>query len=254
MPAAWLAALSFTLAGLGAAGKGVLAAPHEWTPAALRSWLATRPPDVAVFAGLRLIVLGLAWYLLATFTLGVLVRVTRLGPLVRICDGMTLPLVRRLASSVAALSVAVGTLAVTDPSVASARTPTLLGTDVLPTCSPSGRAAGDTLTMTWLGAGDPVPRPTNPPPSPPSPSERVAQTWTVRPGDHLWGIAHATLAQAWGRAPSDAEVGPLWRALIGANRSLLADPDNADLIFPGQVLVLVSPPARPEQPDAAGVK
>jgi hypothetical protein len=57
-------------------------------------------------------------------------------------------------------------------------------------------------------------------------------------GDSLWRIAAATLAAERDRAPTDEEVDPYWRALIERNRHHLADPDNPDLIFPGQVLEL----------------
>jgi len=69
-----------------------------------------------------------------------------------------------------------------------------------------------------------------------------AREWTVRPGDHLWGVAERSLAGAWGRPPTDAEVDPYWSALVDANRPGLRDPANPDLVFPGQVLVVPPPP------------
>ena len=67
---------------------------------------------------------------------------------------------------------------------------------------------------------------------------RDAGTWTVRPGDHLWHIAHDTVATRLGHAPTDAQVAPYWEQLIKANLARLVDPDNPDLIFPGQVFTL----------------
>jgi hypothetical protein len=64
------------------------------------------------------------------------------------------------------------------------------------------------------------------------------RTWTVRPGDHLWHIAHDTVATRLGHAPTDAAVAPYWEQLIEVNRARLVDPDNPDLIFPGQVFTL----------------
>ncbi|NNE72767.1 MAG: LysM peptidoglycan-binding domain-containing protein [Acidimicrobiales bacterium] len=72
-----------------------------------------------------------------------------------------------------------------------------------------------------------------------------AATWTVAPGDHLWSIAVRTLEDAWHRAPTDAETVPYWRALIAANQSVLLDPTNADLIVPGQRLIVPPVPLRP---------
>ncbi|MGH9128499.1 MAG: LysM peptidoglycan-binding domain-containing protein, partial [Acidimicrobiales bacterium] len=81
------------------------------------------------------------------------------------------------------------------------------------------------------------PRPPTPerarPPAPEGPS-----TWTVSPGDNLWAIAEATLANRWRRSPTDAEVDVYWHRLIAANRSRLASPDAPELIFSGQVFVL----------------
>ena len=67
---------------------------------------------------------------------------------------------------------------------------------------------------------------------------RDERTWTVRPGDHLWHIAHDTVAARLGHAPTDAQVIPYWEQLIKANLARLVDPENPDLIFPGQVFTL----------------
>lgn len=59
------------------------------------------------------------------------------------------------------------------------------------------------------------------------------------------GDAEATLVQAWGRAPSDAEVAPYWRTMVEMNRAKLVDPGNPGLIYPGQVFVVPAPPVAP---------
>jgi len=131
------------------------------------------------------------------------------------------------------------------------------------------RAHSDDIARFHLDASPPAPSPTttrsaprpaptpthtrSSPPAPRSPAARRrtasprhrpslthtgAPTWTVRPGDHLWGIAAATLRQRLGRVPTDAEVEPYWRRLIDLNRSRLVDPGNPDLIFPTQVFDL----------------
>ncbi|MGH9188183.1 MAG: LysM peptidoglycan-binding domain-containing protein, partial [Acidimicrobiales bacterium] len=69
-------------------------------------------------------------------------------------------------------------------------------------------------------------------------------TWTVAPGDSFWSIAEEHLTDTRARPDADdAEIASYWRVLIAANRSLLADPTNPDLIYPGQVLSL--PPVPP---------
>lgn len=99
------------------------------------------------------------------------------------------------------------------------------------------------------GAEAPAP-PSTPPAEAPADGDATAvpgpaRTWTVRPGTHLWGVAEAVLAEAWGRPPADAEVDPYWRAMVAANRTRLRDPGNADLVFPGQELAVPAPPERP---------
>jgi nucleoid-associated protein YgaU len=66
----------------------------------------------------------------------------------------------------------------------------------------------------------------------------VTGTWTVQPGEHFWSIAEARVAGAIGRDPTDGETAGYWAALVAANRPLLPDPADPDLIFSGQVLVL----------------
>ena len=74
-----------------------------------------------------------------------------------------------------------------------------------------------------------------PEPSPP-PDER---TWTIAPGDHLWGVAARTLADARHRPPADAEVARYLDRLVDRNRSVLVVPTDPDLVYPGQVFTLV---------------
>ena len=57
---------------------------------------------------------------------------------------------------------------------------------------------------------------------------------TVLPGEHFWGIAEQVVAERG----LTVTVADYWRLLIEANRSRLVDPDDPDLIHPGQVLVL----------------
>lgn len=106
---------------------------------------------------------------------------------------------------------------------------------------------------------DNVPRPPAPsaPPASPDPTapplELQRARWEIQPGQHLWAVAEAVLASAWHRPPTDAEVDPYWRHLVEANRSVLRDRSNPDLVYPGQVLTIPAPPAaRPAKPGAEG--
>ncbi|NNE74295.1 MAG: LysM peptidoglycan-binding domain-containing protein, partial [Acidimicrobiales bacterium] len=75
-------------------------------------------------------------------------------------------------------------------------------------------------------------------------------TVDVEQGDHLWSIAVDILTEAWGRAPSDAEVTPYWAQLVAANDANLLPPENPDLIHPGQVFDVPDVPLDPQNPNA----
>jgi hypothetical protein len=68
----------------------------------------------------------------------------------------------------------------------------------------------------------------------------VAGVHVVVPGESFWTIAQDALGSGLGRPPTEAESLVYWRRLIEANRDRLVDRDNADLIFPGQELVVPS--------------
>lgn len=80
-----------------------------------------------------------------------------------------------------------------------------------------------------------------PPTSQPEPGGLAGPTHVVAPGEHLWSIAAAHLAESTGTTPSASEVAPYWRELIELNRADLPDPGNPDLLLPGVELRL--PPA-----------
>jgi hypothetical protein len=72
--------------------------------------------------------------------------------------------------------------------------------------------------------------------------------------DDVWEIMingpEETLADVWGRAPSEDEVTIYWASVVAANRSRLADPTNPDLVFSGEIVVL-PPVPQPATPTAA---
>lgn len=80
---------------------------------------------------------------------------------------------------------------------------------------------------------------------------------TVERGDGFWQIATAQVQAQIGRTPTDEEIQPYWTAFIAANADRLADPGDPNLLFTGQQLALVGPPAPqppapvvPAEPDA----
>jgi nucleoid-associated protein YgaU len=254
----WIGALAAVIAGFSALGDGRLAGPALATPSTWGDWAAGRDPVIAVTALLRVVVVGLAWYLLATTVIGALARATRSVRMVRWADALALPPVRHVLTSSLGLTTALVTAA--GPAVAlpppglvppRASDPPVMAPLDLPapslTASEPAAEATPEATPTPEPTADPTPaappspEPTAEPvqaaPTPGAPAEHV-----TRPGDHFWRIAEAQVAAAVGRPATDAEIAPYWRDLVAANRDRLADPDNPDLVFPGQQFVL--PPVR----------
>ncbi|MGH9077596.1 MAG: hypothetical protein ACRDY0_09140 [Acidimicrobiales bacterium] len=100
------------------------------------------------------------------------------------------------------------------------------------------------------GAATGVPPTTTDPAVTPVPASPVAAspvpaTWTVSPGDSLWSIAASSLSAAWGSTPDPSTMARYWWRLVEVNRATLPDPANADLIFPGDSIVVPEPPPRP---------
>ena len=81
----------------------------------------------------------------------------------------------------------------------------------------------------------------DPPPGPLEPDQitdpESVDEWVIEPGDHLWQVAEETVTELWGSA-DPADVTSYWLTLIETNRSRLVDPDNPDLVYPGQRFVL----------------
>ena len=70
----------------------------------------------------------------------------------------------------------------------------------------------------------------------PNPPEELLIT--VGDGDSFWSIAEQLVGYQLGRTPVDDEVIEPWLALIDANLDRLVEPENPDLLHPGQVLRL----------------
>lgn len=72
----------------------------------------------------------------------------------------------------------------------------------------------------------------------PGPAAREHASHRVTAGESLWSISRGALAEEWEREPTDTEVLAYWRRTIEHNRDRLADPDNPDLLFPGDEIML----------------
>lgn len=236
----WVATLVVAITLFTAMGDGPLAAPPLTTPSAWGDWAAARDPVVATVAILRLAVLAMAWYLVGVTTIGAVARVAQLASLVRVADALSVPLVRRVLQT--SLGVGLATAV-----VASAASGVVAPRPDLPSMQPVAGGAGTELVPPAMqpldtpedDAGAPTPRAVEAPvvADAEAAPDDVA-THEVRTGDHLWSIARDHLAAVTDEDPSDAEVAAHWRDVIDANRDRLVDPDNPDLLLPGQEVVL----------------
>lgn len=229
--ALWLAGLGATVVACLAMGDGVLAAPPLAEPGAWGAWATARSPAEAAFALVRLGVLACAAYLLATTLLAAGARAAGLARLAAAVDLMTVPVVRRAVHGAVGTSLAVLPMASVVPVGAG---PALVHQSAEPV-EPDDEQPSPPPVMRRLDDVEPA---APAPPLPAVPAEPALETWTIRPGDHLWGVASAVLGEAWVRSPTDGEVAPYWMAIIEENRADLADPENPDLVFAGQVVRL----------------
>jgi hypothetical protein len=243
---AWAAALVLGLRGLHSLGAGLLDVPVTSTDE-LSVWLERTPPEVMALALVRLGALASGWYLAAST---VVLAVTRPFDRSRIACAaarVTPAIVRRVVSGGGGLGLAAGALlgALPSPTIAPAMTVTAAAASpVGPMQSPGPATAtmtrsapeATTAAMIRLPAGG------EPPAQPARPAVAAPSTWwTVEAGDSFWSIAAEIVSPPLDGEPSDRRVLGYWRRLVDANRTRLLDPDNPDLLRPGQELVLPRP-------------
>ncbi len=243
--AAWTTGIALAIVALSLTGDGALSPPPLGAPARWPAWFEQRDPASAAFALARVAAVGGCWYLAAVTVVGAGLRLLRAHVLVAVADRLTVAPVRRLLAGSMTLTLAgigpSGMLAVAaQPAPPTTSTSTSITT---PGPVPPASTPPPTITMRRL-----PPAGAEPEAPPPSVNAAAPGTWTVEPGECFWTIADDVLHRAWGRPPTDAEIVPYWQRLIEANRSELADPGNADLIFPSQVFTVPAPP--PAGPDA----
>jgi hypothetical protein len=242
---AWVGMLVALVGAMLALGGGPLVAPDLRRPSTWTAWAQERTAPDAVMAVVRLVVLGLALYLLVVTLLAVALRLGDAGRSLSVVDVVTLPFVRSVVQAGLGVGLVGATVAGVTAQPGVSRAPTsadaaivaLEGSAPPPAIveEPSTTSTTSTTTLERARPGsapETEARPVDLLGSAPSP------TWTVAPGDHLWSIAERSVATSVGRAPTDDEVAPYWRALVAANHHVLADPDNPDLLFTGQVLSL----------------
>lgn len=232
--ASYILAVVTALVGLHLLGSGGLSPPpFTGGGRALQRWLEARNPAVAAFALIRSGVVIVSWYLLGTALAAVALRMVGAARAADALDAMSLPAARRLVRAAVGLSLTVSAVGATTALTA-------------PT-GPAGatvRQAADEDAVVMRSLPDEEVVMVRLPDDPPAPAPGPG-SWTVRPGDHFWRVAEEVLTSALGRSPRDRETTAYWWQMVEANRSRLADPDDPDLLFPGQVIEVPTPPPVP---------
>lgn len=231
----WAGGLVAAAVALHLSGKGALAGPTLADPGGWANWLAGRDPVIAAFALGRAAAVVSLWYLIVVTVVGLVLRLCGALRLVDLADRFTVTPVRRLLAATVGLGLAAtGVVAVVAPA---ARLPVATAAQAATTSTAPPTGPG-TPTMHQLSLDEAVPAPVAEAAAPPA---GTPDQWTVRPGQCFWSIAERVLESRTGRPPTDAEVVPYWRRLIDANRDGLANRDDPDLIFPGQVFQVPAP-------------
>ena len=232
----WRAALMVSLLGLVVcvlwlAGRA-LGTPPARSWGAASSWYELVGPSVALMAVVRVGALAVAVWLFVAATLELFAAVLPRPSIQRLAGLIAPRTVHRLMQGLAGLSLTAG-LAVPAPGAATLDSPGA-GVAVVRLVEEPPPEAG---TATMHVVTDPT-LPASAAATPPTHAVAVADAVSVETGDSLWSIAQGALVDAGDASPSDAAVTSYWRRVIEANLSVLVEPTNPDLIYPGQIITL----------------
>ncbi len=193
----------------------------------LVGWMSRTTPDEVLAQALRLVALGLGYWVAVSWCLAVILALRpqrRSAPLLR---RLTVPFLRPLLGR--ALIVAMAATPATVPMAWASPSSLSRPVEILPPYipTPAGFPSDDGDSV----AGAPwkrLPRP--------SPQHVEPSTYVVVKGDNLWKIACMQISNEH-PDPTSGEIVPYWLELIDLNRDRLRSGDP-DLIYPGEELLL----------------
>jgi hypothetical protein len=193
-------------------------------PGDVARWLRTADAVDVVGALLLLTALVLATYVAVAVLLNMLAVVLR-SPMISVTARAVTPhAMRRLTLGALGATVTTGAL-VTAPAASAPN-------DVTALTPAGGEDDGDEGTATMRVIEEDA-----------SSAPLGPETVIVSPADSFWSLAEEALAHEWRRPPAEAEIATYWLEMIDVNRDRLVVPDDPNLIFPGQELIV--PPVPP---------
>ena len=171
-----------------------------------------------VIVVVRYLALATGWYLAATTAISFAAQLLRAGAAVAVAQRMTAAPIHRLTRAAVGAAFAASTVV---PTAAAAET------------------SSPPPVMVWVdeeqGHATPALGHTT------DTAQPEAREVVIAPGDSLWSLAAARLAEQLHREPSDREVWRYWREVIRVNEGRLRDARVPDLIYPGDRVVLPPP-------------
>lgn len=144
----WMTCLVVAVVLLRALGGGRLAAPPLTSPGSWAAWAGGRDPLEVVMVVLRLLALGLAWYLTGATSISVVARLLRAARLVRIADALSFGPVKVLVQQAVGIGLAASVLTTVVPAP-----PGPTGSHAADQGDPAGAAVAVLVPMPFAAPG-----------------------------------------------------------------------------------------------------
>jgi nucleoid-associated protein YgaU len=134
----------------------------------------------------------------------------------------------------------------------SARSSTANAPAARPAAAGEAQAPAPSPRLTPLTPAKSIAPPAEPANGTTATTSTASMLYTVQPGESFWSIAAATIDARLGHPANDGEIGSYWVQLVDANGPNLVVPADADLLLPGQVVVLPAVPTAAAAGTTAG--